>query len=299
MVGRLIAGPVLAANAAETAFGVIELIIFASWALLFAVLIGALIYVTVLRGRKERRRARTPPVAHADPHLPARLAEMRRADPHFDEQLLRDAAQMACLVIFAAMATGDEQAVRWLAAPSFWSTYFGRYVRTCARDARMKRVIGDPTGRASRRQARLPIDYQASSPELIEVASGAPQCARVRVCVSQLTVVIVAGAEAQTAMASATSLASLAGSFGQAMHERMDGAPASLDWLSWDGQYDLAFTRPAGSRTDASAALASRTCPTCGRAYRSELATACEYCRAERPVPWGQWRLAEVNPVDE
>jgi len=168
----------------------------------------------------------------------------------------------------------------------------------------MKRVMGDPTSRASRRQARLPVDYQASSPELIDVASGAPQCARVRVWFSQLSVVIVAGAEAQTAMASATSLTSLAGSFGQAMRERMDGAPASLDWLSWDGQYDLAFTRPAGSRTDPSSdryvpPLASRTCTACGRAYRSELATACEYCRAERPVPWGQWRLADVTPVDE
>ena len=130
------------------------------------------------------------------------------------------------------------------------------------------------------------------------MASGAPQSARVRVWFSQLSVVIVAGAEAQTAMASATSLTSLAGSFGQAMRERMDGAPASLDWLSWDGQYDLAFTRPTGSRTDPSAALASRTCTTCGRAYRSELATACGYCRAERPLPWGQWRLANVTPVD-
>jgi hypothetical protein len=110
---------VLAAKAAEAAFGVIELIIFASWALLFAVLIGSLAYVTMLRGRRERRRARMPAVAHADPHLPARVAEMRRADPHFDEQLLRDAAQMACLVVFAAVATGDEQAIRWLAAPSF------------------------------------------------------------------------------------------------------------------------------------------------------------------------------------
>jgi hypothetical protein len=299
VVGEPIAGPVLAANAAAAAFGVIELIIFASWALLFAVLFGALIYVTVLRGRKERQRARTPPVARADPHLPARLAEMRRADPHFDEQLLRDAAQIASLVIFAAMATGDEQAIRWLAGPSFWSTFFGRYVRTCARDARLKRALGDPTSRAPRRQARLPVDYQVSSPELIDLAPGPPQRACVRVSSSQLTAVIVAGAEAQTAMASATNLASLAGSFGQAMSERMNAAAASLDWLSWDGQYDLAFTRPAGSRTDPSAGLASRTCRVCGRAYRSELATACEYCRAERPVPWGEWRLADVTPVAE
>ena len=110
---------------------------------------------------------------------------------------------------------------------------------------------------------------------------------------------IAPGAQGQAAMAAATSLSSLAGSFGQAMGQRMDGAPAGLDWLSWDGQYDLAFTRPPGSRTDPSAALASRTCAACGRAYRSELATACEYCKAERPTPWGQWRLANVTVVDE
>ena len=300
MVGELSAGPVLAAKAVEAAFGVIELIIFASWALLFAVLIGAAAYVTVLRGRRERRRLRTPPVvAHADPDLPARLAEMRRADPHFDEQLLRDAAQMACMVIVGAMATGDERAIRWLAAPSFWSTYYARYVRTTARDARLRRAVTSTTSRASGRQARLPVDYQATSSELIGLEPGPPQRACVRVSFSQLAAVIVAGAAAQTAMASATSLTSLAGSFGQAMHERMDGAAASLDWLSWDGQYDLAFTRPAGSRTDPNAALASRTCLACGQTYRSELASACDYCRAERPVPWGQWRLADVTPVDE
>jgi hypothetical protein len=110
---------------------------------------------------------------------------------------------------------------------------------------------------------------------------------------------IAPGAQSQAAMATATSLSSLAGSFGQVMGPRMDGEPAGLDWLSWDGQYDLAFTRPAGSRTDPSAALASRTCAACGRAYRSELATACEYCKAERPTLWGQWRLANVTVVDE
>lgn len=244
------AGPVLAASGVRVAFAVLELAIFASWALLFAVMIGMLMYLTVLRGRRERRRLRTPPaVSHADPHLPARLAEMRRADPHFDDQLLRDAARMACLIIFAAMATGDEQAIRRLAIPSFWSTVFGRWVKTSAHDARVRRARGGPDG--------------------------------------------------QAAMAAATSLSSLAGSFGQAMGQRMDGAPAGLDWLSWDGQYDLAFTRPAGSRTNPGAALASRTCAACGRAYRSELATVCEYCKAERPTLWGQWRLANVTVVDE
>jgi len=32
---------------------------------------------------------------------------------------------------------------------------------------------------------------------------------------------------------------------------------------------------------------------------RSEPATACEYCNAERPTLWGQWRLANVTVVDE
>jgi hypothetical protein len=158
----VIAGPVLAASGVRVAFAVLELVIFASWALLFAVMIGMLMYLTVLRGRRERRRLRTPPVlSHADPHLPARLA------------------------------AGDDGAV--------------------------------------------------------------------------------------------------------------DGLCFSPDsaWLSWAGQYDLAFTRPAGSRTDPGGALASRTCTACGRAYRSELATACEYCKAERPTPWGQWRLANVTVVDE
>jgi hypothetical protein len=80
---------------------------------------------------------------------------MRRADPHFDEQLLRDAAQMACLIIFAAMASGDEQAIRRLATPPFWSTVFGRYVKTIAHDARVRRAQSGPGGQAAR-ERRLP-----------------------------------------------------------------------------------------------------------------------------------------------
>jgi hypothetical protein len=299
VVTEAAAGPVLAASGVRVAFAILELVIFGSWVLLFAILIGMLVYMTVLRGRRERRRLRTPPVAlHADPRLPDQLAEMRRADPHFDEQLLRDAAQMACLIMFAAMVTGDEQAIRRLATPSFWSTVFGRYLKTLAHDARVRRTRDGP-GAQEARQRRLPVDYQAGAPELIDLAPGSPQRARVRVSFSQLMAMMGAAAQGQARAAAATSIASLVGGLGQAMGQRMDGETAGLDWLSWDGQYDLAFTRPAGSQTDPSAALASRTCAACGRAYRSELATACEYCQAERPTPWGQWRLANVTVVDE
>jgi hypothetical protein len=51
-------------------------------------------------------------------------------------------------------------------------------------------------------------------------------------------------------------------------------------------------------RTDPGAALASRTRTTCGATYRSELATACANCKAPRPLPWGEWRLADLTPVE-
>jgi hypothetical protein len=89
----------------------------------------------------------------------------------------------------------DEQAIRRLTVPSFWSTVFGRYVKTAAHDARVRRTRG-PEGQAARQSA-------------------------------------------------------------------------------------------------------SRNCAACGRAYRPELATAREYCQAERPTLWGRWRLANVTVVDE
>jgi hypothetical protein len=276
-------------------FGYLGLVVIASWALLFVVLIGALVYVTLLRGRKQRR-PRTPKAPQADPHLTARVAEVRFTDPHFDEQLLSEAAQMACLVAFAAIATGDEEAIRALAAPSFWSTFFGRYVRTSARDARRKWATA---AQNDARLARLPLDYQASAPELINLEAGPPQRARVRVSFSQLFVAIAPGAQGQAAMASASSVASLAGSFGQVMGARMNDAPSNLGWNSWAGRYDLLFTRPPGARTDPGAAPASRTCPKCGAPYRSQLATACAFCQAERPTPWGQWRLTSITVVDD
>ena len=169
-------------------------------------------------------------------------------------------------------------------------------------DLRPRRSPAAPDGRARsdavRRRARLPADYQASAPELVALELGARQRARIRVSFSQLLAVVAPGAGAQTAMASAANLPSLAASFGGVMSERMNGAAAGLSWLSWAGRYDLDLIRPGNAQTDPGAALASRTCPACGATYRSELATACSHCRAERPLPWGLWRLASITAVE-
>jgi len=29
--------------------------------------------------------------------------------------------------------------------------------------------------------------------------------------------------------------------------------------------------------------------------YRSELATECGHCHTQRPLPWGQWQLANIS----
>ena len=289
---------VLAGSAARSAVGVVVLIVIAGWALMFAVLFGLLIYVTVLRGRRQgRRRVAAGPAVSADPNLAAVLAQARHADPYFDEQLLLDASQLICLVMFAAISTGDEEAVRYLAAPSFWSTFFGRYVRSSARSARLQRVQEQGRRAGSRRQARLPVDYQALAPELISLDLR-QQRACIRVSFSQLRAVVAPGAQGQTAMAAATSLSSLAVSFGGAMSEQMNSSVAGLSWLSWAGKYDLVFTRPPGIRTDPRAAIANRTCSSCGATYRSELATTCAHCHAERPMAWDTWRLADIAVVD-
>jgi hypothetical protein len=294
----MVSGVVLAGSAVKSGFGVVVLIVIASWALLFAVLFGMLIYVTVLRGRRLRRKQVAPgPVISADPNLPAVLAQARHADPYFDEQLLLDASQLICLVMFAAISTGDEEAIRYLAAPSFWSTLFGRYTRNAARDARLQRIQEQGARAGSRRRARLPVDYQALAPELISLDLR-QQRACIRVSFSQLRAVVAPGAQGQTAMASATSLSSLAVSFGGAMGKQMNNSVAGLSWLSWAGQYDLVFTRPPRSRTDPRAAIANRTCANCGATYRSELATTCAHCEADRPVAWDTWRLADIAVVE-
>ena len=104
-------------------------------------------------------------------------------------------------------------------------------------------------------------------------------------------------------MASAKSLSELASSFGGAVGERLaeSGSPAApragLSWVSWAGHYDLVFVRPDTALTDPGAAVATRTCTRCGAAYRSELDTDCGHCQAQRPLAWGEWRLAELTPV--
>jgi hypothetical protein len=288
--------PPSAESATGSALGVLVLVVIAAWALMFAVLFGMLIYLTVLRGGRQRRTPVKPgPAVAADPNLPAILAQARQADPYFDEQLLLDASRLICLILFAAISTGDEEAIRHLASPSFWSTFFGRYTRNAARSARVQQVQEQGRRAGSRRQARLPVDYQALAPQLI-LLDLRQQRACVRVSFSQLRAVVAPGASGQTAAASAASLSSLAASFGGAVSQRMNSV-AGLSWLSWSGRYDLVFSRPPGARTDPRAAIANRICSGCGAAYRSELATSCAHCHTERPVAWDSWRLADVTVV--
>jgi hypothetical protein len=289
------------ASAVGTAFGIAALVVLASWALMFVVLFGMLIALTLLRGRRQRQGAGGEPgpsaAAPADPLLAARLAELRSADPRFDEQLLLDAAQVACLLLFAAQSTGDEQALRQLTAPAFWSTFVGRYTAITARDARLARDPGSGRAPESRRHARFPVDYQAAAPELVRLELGGLQRAQVRVSFSQLRVVLAPGARGQAAAATATSLGSMASALGESMSGQASSSGtgrSDLSWVSWAGRYDLDFTRPAGASTDPAAALASRTCSACGAAYRSDLATHCAHCRAKRPLAWGEWRLAGI-----
>jgi hypothetical protein len=92
----------------------------------------------------------------------------------------------------------------------------------------------------------------------------------------------------------------MASGIGASVSSQVSGSGArgsELSWVSWAGRYDLDFTRPAGARTDPAAALASRTCAACGAAYRSDLAAQCAHCRAERPLAWGEWRLAAITAV--
>lgn len=301
LASTVLASTVLASTV-RSAFGWAAFVIFLSWVLLFVLLIGTLVAITLMRGRRERQRqiqgAAETSISRPStaPLLPARLAQLRSADSSFDEQLLLEVAQMACLLMFAAQATGDEQAIRRLTAPAFWSTFSGRYTATTARSVRQNR---DPHAPPTR-QSRFPVDFQAAAPELIDLELGAWQQARIRVSFTQLRAIVSPGAEREAAAATVTSLGSLARSLGGNMNDRMRSSgtfTTGLGWVSWSGRYDLVFLRPGGARTDPAAALASRTCAVCGATYRSDLAVECAHCHTERPLAPGQWQLADMTIV--
>jgi hypothetical protein len=178
-----------------------------------------------------------------------------------------------------------------------------------ARDARRQRRTTKDPDMPSNRQARVPIDYQATAPELISLELGPEQSARVRISFNQLRVVIARRAEQHAAMASAKSFKELAVSFGGVVGEGLAESQANseskgqaaarvgMSWVSWAGQYDLVFTRPGAALTDPGAAVASRTCTRCGATYGAELDTTCAHCHAQRPLAWGEWRLDSLTPV--
>jgi hypothetical protein len=284
-----------------TALSILWVVVVAGWILLFAVLIGLVVILTVARGRSRRRRlkaAAAPTAAAQDTGVGARMDALRRADPDFDQQLLLEAAQMACLLVFAATSTGDDAPLSQLATEAFWSTPFGRYIRIAARDRRRERARAAKDGSAATRRSWVPLDYLASVPELVDVRLGREQRVCVRVFMSELMAIVRPDA-AFLANAGATgSLVSVAASLGSAVVAKMNDAPVDVSWVSGTGRFDLTFVRPAGTRTDPSAVLASRTCTVCGATYRSEFAVACSHCGVERPLPWGLWRLAENTPVE-
>jgi hypothetical protein len=301
-------GPVIAAAGAAKpgipVVGYIGLVIILSWALLFGVLLAYAAVVFTARGRAQRRRLSHRAAMPRRASQPAALDALRRADPGFDEQLLLDAAQTATMLVFAATSTGDETPISRLVTESFWQTPFGVLTRTTARDRRRENEQAAKDAAHGRRSSRwtIPLDYQASVPELIAVRLGArQQVVTVRVWFDQLQAVLRPGAGDFAAGAAATSIGSAMVSVGKAVaadhNSPRAGQANGVSWLAAGGRYDLTFVRPAVARTDPSAALADRTCTHCGATYMSELATACEHCRTPRPLPWGQWWLAEARPV--
>ena len=202
--------------------------------------------------------------------------------------------------MFAATSTGNSAPIGRLVTESFWQTPFGRLTRMTARDRRREneqQALDQARGR-NRSRWNIPVDYQPSVPELVAVQIGGQHKVSVRVSFDQLQAVMRPGAGALAEGAAATNFASAMVSIGKAVGASISQAGTSeVSWLGSGGRYDLVFVRPADARTDASAALADRTCTGCGAPYRSELATACAHCGAERPLPWGRWRLAEATPV--
>jgi hypothetical protein len=295
----------VAASAVRTAFAVAEVVLFLSWVLFFAVMI--LFYVAVVLARKRRgqsaaRVAATPGAVVArrpgSGSPPAGLDALRHADPRFDEQLLLDAAQTATMLMFVATATGDEAPLSRVVTESFWQTVQGRIVRTTARDRRRSNQDAASSPGGSRmQQQNVPVDYQAAAAELTAIRLGSQQEAGVRLAFGELFAIVRPGAAAIAAGASARSVSEGLISMGRAVAADASGSGENaVSWVGADGHYLLTFVRPAGTLTDPAAALADRTCAACGATYRSELATACQYCGAARPMPWGQWRLASAVP---
>jgi hypothetical protein len=288
-----------AAKPGLTPLGLVELVVIASWILFFAVM---LVYAAVLftaRGRSRRRReARRKPAGPRAGRLPAGMDVLRREDPGFGEQLLLEAAQTATLLVFVATTTGDIAPVSRLVTGSFWSTPFGRITWMMARDRRRETAGSAKDGARERKRWNIPLDYHPSVPEFTAVNLGREQRVTVRVSFGQLQAVIQPGARELAAAAAAGSFGSAMVSAGKAAATQRGAVQTDgVSWLAAGGDYELTFVRPSGAITDPSAALADRTCTVCGATYQSELAIACEHCRAPRALPWGDWRLALAEPV--
>jgi hypothetical protein len=289
----------LAAGTGAVVGGLIELVIFGGWGLLFAVMLifGAFMFAArrrVARQRASRRGARPARVRA----VPTGLTALREADPRFDEQLLLDAARTSTLLVFAATTTGDVAPLGRLVTDEFWRTPFGRITAMTARDRRReaRQSAKDAAIRGHRARPRwnVPLDYQPSVPELVAIRLRGHQQVTVRVSFDQLVGVVRPGAADMAAAATATSFS---GAIARAGRSAMTQGRSSVSWMSAGGRYDLTFVRPAGTQTDPEAALADRTCQTCGATYRSELTIGCAHCRAPRALPWGTWRLASAVPV--
>jgi hypothetical protein len=303
-----------------TVLRVVLAVIFLAWIVMLVLVLAVAAIVVTNRGRIQRRRAlaarlaparggtaqratgerATGRLARASAN-PADLATLRNADPQFDEQLLLDAALTATLLVFAATSTGDSAAISRLVTDSFWETPFGRLTRTTVRDRR-REGTQQALDRASGRKLtkwHIPLDYQPSVPELVSVETArGTQKVSVRVSFDQLQAVVQPAAADYAAGAAATNFASAMISISKSVGTTANTPHHNeVSWLASGGRYDLLFVRPAGTRTDPSAALADRTCVTCGATYRSELAVACAHCGAERALPWGRWRLADAAPV--
>jgi hypothetical protein len=300
-----IAASAAAQKAGTSLLGIVVLVIIAAWVLLLAVLLIYAAVVFTRRGQVQRQRQASPrsPVRPRAGRLPAGVTSLRQADPAFDEQLLLDAAQTATFLVFAAMTTGDVAPIGRLVTSSFWQTPFGRITQLAARDRRREnaRAAADAAGpgRRSRSRWNIPVDYHPSVPELIAVQLGREQRVLVRVSFDQLAAIVRPGAQDFAAGAAAPNLGSalVSASRAVASAQASSAQPASVAWVASGGHYALTFSRPSGRTTDPAAALADRTCVTCGATYQSELAIACQHCQAPRPLPWGDWRLADAQPV--